>query len=629
MTNPTQPAPGPKTKPRRRTPDANSEPSAIDTAELHAQLHHATMMNGSETEVLQKIREIVMQHTNAMGVGLVTASAKVSDGVYKWDLHPENCSGRLPRRADFIEKFASSCNVTIGRDSIQMEHFLGLQAIYSPIIDKQHLPDVLLVLTDDAHTSRSLFILEIVNNYLRLYRKSNRTSGNEWKLVSLAALIELISQIESQSTTATACEVASNELVRHLGVRQVAVATNRNGHLLVQSLSGTMDLDHASETYRELELTLAESLLRDSLGVYPPDDDDNESHLLIAHRQLCGNLHVPAVLTSPLTTPDGETIGALLLTGDQELIGDEKLANFIRAASPRIASAIEVVTRAQPSAVRRTVGRITNALPSLRGLTWVMIAAAIIGIGLLPVTYRVRSNCTTEPITKRFAVAPFQGLIEKGFAKPGDSVSKGQLLARMDGQSIRWELASTIAERQHANKKREIALADRKVTDSLLAQLDAQRLTAETQLLQYQESQVEIRSPIDGVILAGSLERADAAAVDTGDVIYEIAPLQQMQIEAIIAADQIMHVSAGQPIRVWIDGLSGQSFQGTIDRVNPRSELREGQNVFVAMINIDNQNDLLRPGMTGSVRIDCDKHPLAWNLFHGPWDYIASRLTWW
>ncbi|QDT11195.1 efflux RND transporter periplasmic adaptor subunit [Planctomycetes bacterium K23_9] len=618
-----------RTRPRsRRVEGSATDPSSVDIAELHSQLHHITMSKADEATVLQKIREIVMQHTGAMGVGLITSIGKVSDGNYNWELTQENSTGRLPRRADFVEKFGASCNVTVARRSIQLEHFLGVQAIYAPIHNADESPDVLLVLVKESKTAGTIFVLEIVNAYLRLYRKTHRSAGNDWKLVSLAALIELVSQIESQETVAGACEVAANELVRHLGARQVAIGTVQGGQLIVRSLSGTLELDPAGETYQAVELTLSESLLRQSVGVYPPAAGD-ESHLLVAHRQLCSTLQVPAVLTSPLTTPEGEAFGAILLTGDETLVRGEKLPNFVRASSPRIASAIEVVSRAQAGRVRQTLSRISAAVPSLRGFTFALIALLVIASGLMPVRYRVRSNCTTEPITQRFAVAPFQGLIEKGFAKPGDVVTEGQLLARMDGQSIRWELASVIAEQEHAAKKREIALADRNVTDSLLSQLDAERLAAQTKLLQHQASQVEIRSPIAGVVLSGSLERSDAAAVDTGEVIYEIAPLEKMKVEATIAADEITHVSAGQMVRIWIDGMSGQSFVGLIDRIHPRSELREGQNVFVATIMIDNQNDLLRPGMTGSVRIDCGKYPLAWNLFHGPWDYVASRMTWW
>ena len=102
-----------------------------------------------------------------------------------------------------------------------------------------------------------------------------------------------------------------------------------------------------------------------------------------------------------------------------------------------------------------------------------------------------------------------------------------------------------------------------------------------------------------------------------------------MRIEVPVPAEKITYVSVGQEVRIWINGMSGKSFTGEIERLNPRSELREGKNVFVATVTLNNENDLLRPGMTGTIRIDGDKYPLAWNLFHGPWEYLVSRLTWW
>ena len=619
----------PKQKPRRRVnADGSLEISAIDTAALHAELHQVTLSHEDENTVLEKIRRLIIRYTGAIGVGHITSDGKNSDGTFKWDLKPENATGRLPRRHDFIDKFADSCEVTIKRDSIQMESFLGLQSIYAPINGTSGSPQVLLVLTPDSNTTGAVYVLEIVNAYLGLFLKTRHSSNNDWKLVSLAALIELISQIESQQTIRSGCEVTANELVRHLDAKQVAIGFLKRGQMTVECLSGTTELDPASETYHGLEMALSESVLRDSVGVYPPREDD-ETHLLVAHKQLCGDLQVPALMTSPLRTPEGEVIGAIVLTGELDRIHGDKLPNFIRASSPRIASALEVVARAQIGRLRQLARTVSTALPGIRGLTWAMLGMLAIAIMFMPMPYRIRCNCTTEPTLRRFAVAPFQGQMERGFAKPGDEVKAGQLLARMDGQSIRWELASVTAEQQQAAKKREIELADRNVTASLLSQLESTRLTARTRLLQHQQEQVEIRSPIDGVILSGNLERTQAAAVDTGEVIYEIAPLNEMRIEVTVPAAEITYVNVGQNVRIWVDGMAGKSFEGEIERINPRSELREGKNVFVATVTLANDLDMLRPGMTGSVRIDGDRYPIAWNLFHRPWEYVTSRLTWW
>ena len=199
----------------------------------------------------------------------------------------------------------------------------------------------------------------------------------------------------------------------------------------------------------------------------------------------------------------------------------------------------------------------------------------------------------------------------------------------MDDQEIRYDLIGVRAEKQQAAKKREIELAERDVSQSLLSDLERQRLVAQQQLLEYQQGQVELRSPIDGVVLSGSLERAHGMSVDLGKVLYEVGPLSPLKIQMAIPGEEIAQVKTKDQVRVWIRGLEHDSFVAKIENIRPRSELHDGRNVFVAELTIDNESGLLRPGMEGNVRIDCEPQRLGWSLFHKPWDYLVSRLTWW
>ena len=226
-------------------------------------------------------------------------------------------------------------------------------------------------------------------------------------------------------------------------------------------------------------------------------------------------------------------------------------------------------------------------------------------------------------------MAPFEGVIKRGYVEPGDQVTKGQLLASMDGQSLRYELAGITAELNQAQKKREIELSSRNIPASLLADLEALRLAARKSQLEHQQNQIEIRSPFDGVILSGSLEHSEGASVEMGKILYEVAPLDSLKIEVSIPADEIAYAKTGQRARVWIDGLESESIVGQITRIHPRSQLGDGKNVFIAEVTVENPHERLRPGMHGHARIDCSARPLAWNLFHKPWHFITSRLTWW
>jgi multidrug resistance efflux pump len=330
-----------------------------------------------------------------------------------------------------------------------------------------------------------------------------------------------------------------------------------------------------------------------------------------------------------MRSPDGELRGAILVAGDANMILGERLPNFVRAASPRIASAIEVVSRAEISRPRKVVNSIKNQLKTVEGKIWYALAVVLFCFMLVPVPYRVRCNCELDATTRRFAIAPFDGLVKRGFVQPGDLVQQGQLLARMDGQSLRFRMASVSADLAKAHKQREIELSHRNIPKSLVAEFEAKSLESEQQLLQFQEQQIEICSPINGIVLSGNLEKAEGASVDKGQILFEVGPIDALNVEIAIPAEEIAQVNAGQNVRVWINGFESESFTGNIESIAPRSELKDARNVFIAQLKIENPNGRFRPGMKGDIRIDCRRHTLFWNLFHKPWNYVMSRVTWW
>jgi biotin carboxyl carrier protein len=522
---------------------------AVDTAGLHGDLHLA-LNNDSDVEtILSGFREVVKRYTSAVGVGHIQRNHEGA-----WELSRDRATGRLPRRDDFVERFSAACDTTLSRNSIQIEHFLGVQAIYVPVSGSAGRADVLLVLTAAKHASQAIHTLEIASAYLSQFLNSKDQHRNDWKLTSLAALIELVSNIEQQQDLGSACDVVTNELVRHLGTNQVAVGLLRGGQIEIRSLSGTIELDPTSEEYRNMEIALNESLIRNEIGMYPTRRA-GDSHLLLAHRQLCASLGVEGVLSCPLRTPVGEVIGAMLMTGPIRLLHGDRLPNFVNASTPRIAGALEVVSRAQRNKLQRLVHWMVTDARSMRSFSWIMLAMMILAIMFVPVQYKVRCSCETESVGRRFAVAPFAGIIDEGFVKEGDQVEKGDLLARLNATEIRWELAGVLAELQQASKRREIELSSRNVTESMLASIEKQRLEARAKLLEHRLDAVEIRSPVSGVVLSGCLDRSHGAAVEVGEVIYEVAPPGALSVEVKVPANEIPRVRVGQPIQVWIDGI--------------------------------------------------------------------------
>ncbi len=58
--------------------------------------------------------------------------------------------------------------------------------------------------------------------------------------------------------------------------------------------------------------------------------------------------------------------------------------------------------------------------------------------------------------------------------------------------------------------------------------------------------------------------------------------------------------------------------------IHPQAELRNEQSVFVADMELENPQGLLRPGMNGSAKVTSGRRSLGWILFHEPWSARAT-----
>ena len=121
----------------------------------------------------------------------------------------------------------------------------------------------------------------------------------------------------------------------------------------LQAVSGQLELNSSSAVAQLNETALHESILRDESAFFPVKEPNNQ-HLLLAHQQLCREFGFDAVFSTPLRTPTGELQGAILVAGRSELICGERTPNFVRAAAPRIANAVQVVSRTEQSAIQKS-----------------------------------------------------------------------------------------------------------------------------------------------------------------------------------------------------------------------------------------------------------------------------------
>ena len=534
--------------------------------------------------------------------------------------------GRLPQWESLPDEFIQQCDDFTRSPNVQQGTVAGQVAMFAPIrsasqtelffMTPGHLPI--------GDCSRSLHKIAVA---LQLWLQSQVSKDDEWKIETLSSILELVGLLESKHSTQSAAVAFANELASHLGCDSVAVGVNRNRQIHLMALSGVEKVDRGSAAAKALQGVLIESTLRQEPGLFPAVDSEN-NHLLLAHRQLVAELRAASVYSFPLTTDDDEKVGAVVITGDSDLITSERLHRFCDVAGPAVARTLRIVDRSRISPVRKAARFAANAF-GMKFVLTLLLVSGVVAVMFMPVTYRIRCNCVTEVVHRRFAVAPFAGQIVHSKVKAGDAVKAEQVLAELDGRTIRWELSGTIARREQADRTREIELVDRNVPRTMLAELEHDRLSAEEAVLRYKRDHLQVKSPIDGVILAGDIENSEAASVETGDVLFEVGPLKPIRIELAIPSDDIAQVRPGFPVKVWINGQEDKPLLGKVARIQPRSETRDARNVFVARVEFPNDDERLKPGMAGTARIDCEQRRLGWALFHKPVNWARARFSWW
>ena len=484
-------------------------------------------------------------------------------------------------------------------------------------------------LEDASQLPQRIQLLQTAAIAMRLHRGLSVTKHAQDELLTAAAVIDLVARLQTCESQSAACQRLVDDVAKHTHSTFVAVGlTSPSGRTCrIAAVSDQAAAPADSERRQAVEATLEEILIRDSLTAWPPESNTRR-HGLLTHSRLCELLCVQTVLGSPIRLSDGTPIGAWLFCGGSELREHAVQRRFIESAGHRLGAPLSLVRRGERSTLRRVLTGLGAASDSSQRRTLLLTAALGLACLTLPMTHKVACECELQPVVRRFVAAPFEGTLETSLVEPGETVAAGQLLARMDPREINWELAGVDAEQQRAAKERDTNLAKQDIGAAEISKYDVERLKIRRKLLTHRSENLEIRSPIDGLVISGDLKKSEGVPMKTGDRLFEIAPLNQMLVEVAIPETDIRHVAVDQAVSVVLDAFPGETLTGKLRRIHPRSEVRNETHVFIAEVELPNAQGRLRPGMQGSADITAGRRSLGWILLHRPVEAALMRLGW-
>lgn len=266
--------------------------------------------------------------------------------------------------------------------------------------------------------------------------------------------------------------------------------------------------------------------------------------------------------------------------------------------------------------------------PLLQKKWWFLALVGIVVLMMTPFHQRIHAPLILEPAMRRYIAAPFDSVLKKMHVTTGSLVTKGQLLAELDEREIREKAAELQAQAGAANLQSASEMAASNFEESAVSALQAKRFGHELEVLRQREKNLQILSPIDGILVTGDLERSQGAALKLGRPIMEVAPLDKMFIEVAVREEDVPYVRTGMNVIIHIHALGGRKYEANLSKMQLRAETRDGRNVFISEAEIPNPDGDLRPGMKGEAIIIADKTPLFWSLFRKPWNTLRGWLFW-
>lgn len=282
------------------------------------------------------------------------------------------------------------------------------------------------------------------------------------------------------------------------------------------------------------------------------------------------------------------------------------------------------------------------------------------GVGRRELVERVSAPGEIEPNVKVDVSAEISARILDLPFREGDVVKSGDVIIRLDAESIRASLESSKARRDaerfrlqseqsrlagplaslanaRETLKRQQSLFEtgdisrqafddaRSRTLELQAQVEAAKLAisviesslaaADADVDQAREAleRTVVISPIDGMVTVLNAEVGELVVVGTmnnaGTIIMTIADLSRMRLDARVAESDVAKIATTQPAEVRINAYPDEVFAGVVERIALQRSLdRDGSGFFKTEVQIDLKGRRIYSGLAANVDIEIARH---------------------
>jgi multidrug resistance efflux pump len=438
----------------------------------------------------------------------------------------------------------------------------------------------------------------------------------------------------NRETRFLSCALAlCNELAARHQCERVSLGwLHHEKYIRLQAISRTERFERKMDAVKQMELAMEETLDQDEEIVLPADPG---SPLIVRdHQEFSQAQGAPYICSLPMRT-EGDPVAVLMLERASEPFDETDVRLFRLAcdlAMPRLQDLKEKdrwFGARWLAAARRGLGKIVGVEHTFAKVIGLIVCLTLAFLIFWQVDFRVESPFRLKADRIAFVPAPFDGYINEVYCEIGDDVSPGDQLLALDVRDLLLEEAAAAADQTRYAREAEKARAQQQLADMRIALAQSEQARVRLERVRYRLEQASIHAPMHGVVAEGDLEERLGAPVKRGDILFRIAGLEDLYVQAEVPERDIHHVENGAAGEIAFASQPKLKFPMHVVKIEPVAQAGEEGSFFIVRCELDGSvEQWWRPGMEGVSKIEAGKRSVLWIFTRRTVDFLRMFFWW-
>jgi multidrug resistance efflux pump/GAF domain-containing protein len=447
--------------------------------------------------------------------------------------------------------------------------------------------------------------------------------------------LDLLSVAAEHSDQRQAATAVATSLASRLNCSRVSVGLSHGRRVRLSAMSFQAVFQKQAQIVDAIENAMEEALDQDAAVAWPPTPG-TARRIGLAQADLGRQAGVRAVASVPLVSA-GRPVGVVTLERDIDTsFSDDELAQ-IAAVSAAIGPLVEARAKSQRLIAGKAVDKAGAGIQKLVGprrpglkIAAALLLGAVIWLLLATGEFRLSARSVIEGTVKRSVVAPFDGFVASAALRAGDMVAAGDVMATLDDRDLRLDLAQKVAERDKQRLKYQEALGKQDRTQARVLSAQIREAEAQIALIETKLDRARITAPFAGIVVSGDLTQMLGAPVETGKIMFELAPLNSYRAILQLEERDMSFIREGQTGTLLLAGRASEPLPVAITKIVPVATAQNGSNTFRVEAALTDVPLWVRPGMEGVSKIVVNRSGLLWIWTRSLTDWARLALwKWW